>query len=111
MASDDDTAPRAAVIEVARCYGRFVDRLITALPRADGWQVNDIGLKAAPDNKIEARVRQTQAVIWSKDSGFANRARQSPGPRVVCPRIGNTMNTSLRERLALLLTTTAAPCR
>ena len=52
--------------------------------------------------------RQTQAVIWSKDSGFADRARQSPGLQVVWLRMGNTTNASLRERLAPLLTTIAA---
>ncbi len=69
--------------------------------------VADIGLAAAPDSKIEARARQTQAVIWSKDSGFADRARQSPGLQVVWLRMGNTTNASLRERLAPLLTTIA----
>ncbi len=69
--------------------------------------VNDLGLAAAPDSEIEAKARETLAVIWSKDSGFADRARQSPGLRVVWLRIGNTSNASLRAKLAPLLTVVA----
>ena len=39
-ASDDEAALRAAIIELARCYGRYGYRRITALLRADGWHVN-----------------------------------------------------------------------
>ena len=70
--------------------------------------VNDLGLVAAPDSEIEERARGTRAVIWSKDAGFADRARQSPGLQVVWLRIGNTTNASLRARLAPLLTVIAA---
>lgn len=70
--------------------------------------VNELGLGAAPDGEIEARARGTQAVIWSKDAGFADRARQSPGLQVVWLRIGNTTNASLRARLMPLLTVIAA---
>ena len=70
--------------------------------------VNDLDLGAAPDGEIEAKARELQAIVWSKDSGFADRARQSPGMQVVWVRIGNTTNASLRERLAPLLTVIAA---
>ena len=70
--------------------------------------VNDLGLGAAPDGEIEAKARELRAMVWSKDSGFADRARQSPGLQVVWLRIGNTTNASLRERLAPLLMTIAA---
>ena len=62
--------------------------------------VDDLGLGAAPDGEIEARARETRAVIWSKDAGFADRARRSAGLQVVWLRIGNTTNASLRARLA-----------
>lgn len=70
--------------------------------------VNDLGLGAAPDGEIEAKARELRAIVWSKDSGFADRARQSPELQVVWLRIGNTTNASLRERLAPLLTPIAA---
>ena len=60
--------------------------------------VNDLGLGAAPDEAIEAKARELKAVIWSKDSGFADRARRTPGLQVVWLRIGNTTNASLRAR-------------
>ena len=69
--------------------------------------VNDLGLGAAPDGEIEARARETEAVVWSKDAGFADRARQSPGLQVVWLRIGNTTNASLRARLLPHLTVIA----
>ena len=62
--------------------------------------VDDLGLGAAPDGEIEAKARETQAVIWSKDAGFADRARRSTGLQVVWLRIGNTTNASFRARLA-----------
>lgn len=62
--------------------------------------VNELGLGAAPDDAIEAWARETQAVIWSKDADFAERARRVPGLQVVWLRIGNTTNASLRARLA-----------
>ena len=65
--------------------------------------VGDLGLGAAPDSGIEARARETRAVVWSKDSGLADRAGQSPGLQVVWVRVGNTTNASLRTRLAPLL--------
>jgi len=69
--------------------------------------VNDLGLGAAPDDEIEARARKIGAVVWSKDAGFADRARQSPGLQVVWLRIGNTTNAALRARLTPLLTVIA----
>ena len=69
--------------------------------------VNDLGLGAAPDSEIEAKARELRAVIWSKDAGFADRARQSSGLQVVWLRIGNTTNARLRARLAPLLTVIA----
>ena len=61
--------------------------------------VNDLGLGAAPDDEIEAKAREMQAVIWSKDADFADRARGVPGLQVVWLRFGNTTNASLRARL------------
>ena len=61
--------------------------------------VNDLGLGAAPDDEIEARARAMQAVFWSKDSDFADRARRVPGLQVVWLRFGNTTNASLQIRL------------
>ena len=65
--------------------------------------VNEVGLGAAPDGRIEARARDRRAVIWSKDADFAERARRSPGLQVVWLRCGNTTNAALRVRLAPLL--------
>ena len=62
--------------------------------------VNDLGLGAAPDDEIEAKAREMQAIIWSKDTDFADRARCAPGLQVVWLRVGNTTNASLRVRLA-----------
>ena len=39
-AADDEAALAAAIIELARQYGRYGYRRITALLRAEGWQVN-----------------------------------------------------------------------
>ena len=65
--------------------------------------VNDIGLGAATDERIEAWARDRRAVIWSKDADFAERARQSPGLQVVWLCCGNTTNAALRTWLAPLL--------
>lgn len=62
--------------------------------------VNDLGHGAATDDDIEARARETQAVVWSKDRDFADRARRRPGQQVVWVRFGNTTKTSLRTKLA-----------
>ena len=45
--------------------------------------VNDLDLGGATDEQIEARTRETGAVIWSKDADFAYRARRAPGIQVV----------------------------
>ena len=60
--------------------------------------VNELGLGAAPDDVIEAESREMQAVIWSKDGGFADRVRRTPGLQVVWLRVGNTTNASLRAK-------------
>ena len=62
--------------------------------------VNDLGLGAATDDAIEAKARETQAVIWSKDADFADRTRRTPGLQVVWIRFGNTTNASLQAKLA-----------
>ena len=62
--------------------------------------VNALGLRDAPDDSIEAKARELEAVIWSKDADFADRARRSPGLQVVWVRFGNTTNASLRAKLA-----------
>ncbi|MCY3830536.1 MAG: DUF5615 family PIN-like protein [Rhodospirillaceae bacterium] len=61
--------------------------------------VNGIGLGAAADDDIEAWARAAQAVIWTKDADFADRARRGPGLQVVWLRWGNTTNAALRARL------------
>ena len=65
--------------------------------------VNDLGLGAATDDEIEAAARRMQAVIWSKDADFADRARRSSGLQVVWLRLGNSSNRSLRDTLTPLL--------
>ena len=62
--------------------------------------VYDLGLGTAPDGEIEARAREMQAVIWSKDNDFAERARRRPGLQVIWLRFGNTTNASLQAKLA-----------
>ena len=62
--------------------------------------VNDLGHGAATDDEIETRAREMQAVVWSKDRDFADRARRRPGLQVVWVRFGNTTNASLRIKLA-----------
>lgn len=70
--------------------------------------VNEIGLGAASDDEIEARARETRAVVWSKDSDFADRAGRVPGLQVVWVRLGNTTNASLLAALAPHLPTIEA---
>lgn len=62
--------------------------------------VNDVDLGAATDDRIEAWARALQAVIWSADPTFAERARNASGLQVVWLRCGNTTNEALRARLA-----------
>ena len=62
--------------------------------------VNHLGLGAATDDEIEARAREMQAVVWSKDRDFADRARRRQGLQVVWLRFGNTTNASLQSKLA-----------
>ena len=62
--------------------------------------VNDIGLGAASDDRIETWARDAQAIIWTKDADFADRARRQPGRQVVWLRWGNTTNAALQARLA-----------
>ena len=62
--------------------------------------VSDLGLNAATDDAIEASAREMNAVIWSKDTAFADRARRTPGLQVVWLRLGNTTNASLQAKLA-----------
>ena len=62
--------------------------------------VNDLGLSAATDDAIEAKAREMHAVIWSKDTDFADRTRRTPGLQVIWLRFGNTANASLQARLA-----------
>lgn len=88
-------------------------QLPPGLPRwltAKGYpsdHVNDVGLNAATDSAIEAKAREMRAVIWSKDSDFADRSRRTPGLQVVWLRFGNTANASLRARLVPHLPTIA----
>lgn len=65
--------------------------------------VEDPGPGAATDDEIEAAARRMQAVIWSKDADFADRARRSSGLQVVWLRLGNSSNRSLRDTLTPLL--------
>lgn len=67
--------------------------------------VHDLGLGAASDDEIEAKATELQAVIWSKDSDFADRSRQAQGPQVVWIRFGNTSNAALQARIARHLPT------
>lgn len=62
--------------------------------------VSDLDLGEASDDRIEATAREMNAVIWSKDGDFADRARQRPGLQVVWVRLGNTSNTVLQTKLA-----------
>ena len=62
--------------------------------------VNDLGLSAATDDAIEAKAREMQAAIWSKDTDFADRTRRTSGLQVVWLRFGNTANASPQARLA-----------
>lgn len=62
--------------------------------------VNEIGLGAAADDRIEAWAREAQAVIWTKDADFADRARRRSGLQVVWLRWGNTTDAALQARLA-----------
>lgn len=70
--------------------------------------VYDIGLGAAPDDAVEARARELEAVIWSKDSDFADRSRRTQGLQVVWVRLGNTSNASLQAGIAQHLPTIEA---
>jgi len=50
--------------------------------------VDDLGLLTATDAVIDAKAREMGAVIWSKDSDFAERARRTGGLQVVWVRLG-----------------------
>lgn len=78
---------------------------------AEGYpadHVDDLGLRAAADATIADKAHDLGAVIWSKDSDFAERARRTAGLQVVWVRLGNTTNPSLRARLAPHLPAIAA---
>ena len=62
--------------------------------------VYDLDLGGASDDQIEAKARESQAVNWSKDADFADRARRNLGLQVVWLRLGNTTNASLQAKLA-----------
>lgn len=62
--------------------------------------VYDFGLGGVSDDQVEAKARESQAVIWSKDADFADRARRKPGLQVVWLRLGNTSNAALQAKLA-----------
>ena len=62
--------------------------------------VSDLDLGEASDDRIESKARETKAVLWSKDSDFADRARRRPGLQVVWVRLGNTTNVALQDKLA-----------
>ena len=62
--------------------------------------INEIVLGAAADDPIETWACAAQAVIWTKDSDFTDRAQRGPGLQVVWLRWGNTTNAALRARLA-----------
>ena len=66
--------------------------------------VNDVNLGAATDDRIEAWARGLQAIVWSTEPAFAERARRAPGLQVVWLRCGNTTNAALQARLAPHLT-------
>ena len=70
--------------------------------------VHDLGLGAASDDEIEAKAVELQAVVWSKDSDFADRSRRAQGLQVVWIRFGNTSNASLQARIAPHLPTIGA---
>ena len=55
--------------------------------------VNDVDLGAATDDRIEAWARALQAVVWSADPTFAERARNAPGLQVVWLRCAETRRT------------------
>ncbi len=65
--------------------------------------MNDVGLGAATDERIEAWARARRTATWSKDANFAARVRQPPGLQVVWLCCGNTTNAALRARLTPLL--------
>ena len=62
--------------------------------------IDALGLRGASDDMIEAKARELGAVIRSKDSDFAERARRTQGLQVVWLRFGNTANASLQAKLS-----------
>ena len=70
--------------------------------------VYDFGPGAAPDDAVEVRARELEAVIWSKDSDFVDRGRRTQGLQVVWVRLGNTSNAALQARIARHLPTIEA---
>ena len=73
--------------------------------------IDDLGLRGASDDAIEAKARELGAVIWSKDADFADRARRTRGLQVVWLRLGNTTNVSLRAKLTPHLQTIESALR
>ncbi len=66
--------------------------------------VNEVDLGAATDDRIENWARELQAIVWSAEPAFAERARRGTGLRVVWLRCGNATSAELRARLAPHLT-------
>lgn len=61
----------------------------------DAFHVRELGLSDRPDHEIWTETLRNGAVVVSRDSDFANCARQDPSGRLVWLRIGNCGNAAL----------------
>ena len=62
---------------------------------ADAVHVREIGLKDVPDHGIWVEAKRQDAIVVSRDSDFANFARQDIEGRLVWLRVGNCTNPEL----------------
>ena len=65
--------------------------------------VYDIDMQAASDHSIWKRVKETGAVIVTKDEDFTQIDRSAAGPQIVWLRLGNVNRNTLLDRISKTL--------
>jgi len=82
--------------------------VLTAWLREAGHEaehIEDVGLREADDRPIGAYALKVGAIIVTKDEDFAERSsRETNGPVIIWPRIGNSTNRVLRAWIEPRLT-------
>jgi predicted nuclease of predicted toxin-antitoxin system len=82
----------------------FVNERLGELLNLEATSVTRLGLRDASDAAIFAAARRADAVVLTKDAGFAVMLeRHGPPPRVIWVTLGNTSNARMREVLRTAL--------